>query len=155
MTNQVIFRHTQNDDYPAIIQAYIDVFSDEPWNDVLTEAQITQYVTDMTELNTFIGYLLEDSDTHELLGCALGFIKPWYQGREYMLDTLFIRQKYQGQKLGQTFISNIKTALHHREIYTILLDTDRGTPAEKFYLATGFKPMEEALMLYLSFPPEN
>ena len=66
---------------------YIAVFSAEPWNDQLTVPQITEYVSSMMAMNTYIGYFLTDSLTNEKIGYSLGFIKPWYQGKEYVIDT--------------------------------------------------------------------
>ena len=82
---------------------YCSLFKAEPWNDQLTVPQITEYVSSMMAMNTYIGYFLTDSLTNEKIGYSLGFIKPWYQGKEYVIDTFLIAGKHQGKGFGSAF----------------------------------------------------
>ena len=77
----VYFREFNENDLSEVVDVYIKVFSAEPWNDKLTYGQITSYVNQMTDLNTFKGYIVREEGTAKLLGAALGFIRPWYMGK--------------------------------------------------------------------------
>jgi aminoglycoside 6'-N-acetyltransferase I len=112
--------------------------------------QITDYVSSMMAMNTFIGYRLTNRASNELIGLSLGFIKPWYQGKEYVVDTFLITGTHQGKGLGSTFLEMIKEDLLKKEIPTILLDTEESMPAADFYKKNGFKPLPDNVSYYLS-----
>lgn len=142
------FNIFNDNDLAEIVDVYINVFSAEPWNDELTHKQITNYVNQMVRLNTFKGYTVREKSTNKLLGAALGFIRPWYMGKEYHLDSFFVSNDYQGKGIGTQFLRFIKEQLESINIPTIILDTDRGYPAESFYLRNGFKTSNSSIILF-------
>lgn len=144
----MILREVHEKDFDSIVKHYIDVFSSEPWNDELNLNEITQYVSDIYNMNTFIGYVWVDEETNSMIGVALGYIKPWYRGREYILDTFFITKKVQSKGYGSQFMTTLKNKLLSKNIEDILLDTDRGMPAENFYIKNGFTTSEESIIMY-------
>ena len=144
----IYFMEFNESDLSEVVNVYIEVFSAEPWNDKLTDNQITSYVNQMTELNTFKGYIVREEGTANLLGAALGFIKPWYMGKEYQLDSFYISNDYQGKGIGTKFLNFIKGQLKNSCIPTIILDTDRGYPAELFYLNNGFEHSNSSVILH-------
>ncbi|WP_430611265.1 GNAT family N-acetyltransferase [Enterococcus sp. DIV0876] len=150
MTNNVNIVPWTSTFLEKTVAMYIDVFSAEPWNDLLTEPQITGYVTALMEMNTFLGYGLLNKETNELLGYAIGFVKPWYQGTEYVIDTFLIASDHQSQGLGSSFIRLIEEELRQKGIPTILLDTETAMPAFQFYAKNGFKPLPDNVTLYRS-----
>jgi aminoglycoside 6'-N-acetyltransferase I len=151
METKIRMRELTTKDIKEAVELYIAVFSAEPWNDQLTVSQITDYVSSMMAMNTYIGYCIVDSLTNELVGYALGFIKPWYQGKEYVIDTLLIAGKYQGKGFGSAFLEMIKEELLKKDLSTILLDTEEQMPAADFYKKNGFKPLPDNVTYYLSF----
>lgn len=150
MEKNVSMRELTTADLAEVVDHYIAVFSAEPWNDQLTVPQITDYVSSMMAMNTFIGYRLTDRASNKLIGLSLGFIKPWYQGKEYVIDTFLITGTHQGKGLGSTFLERIKEDLLKKEIPTILLDTEESMPAADFYKKNGFKPLPDNVSYYLS-----
>ena len=74
MTTNLSIRELTEKDLKEAVEMYIAVFSAEPWNDQLTVPQITEYVSSMMAMNTYIGYFLTDSLTNEKIGYSLGFI---------------------------------------------------------------------------------
>ncbi|MCC4046177.1 GNAT family N-acetyltransferase [Enterococcus gallinarum] len=151
MTTNLSMRELTEKDLKEAVEMYIAVFSAEPWNDQLTVPQITEYVSSMMAMNTYIGYCLTDSLTNEKIGYSLGFIKPWYQGKEYVIDTFLIAGKHQGQGFGSAFLEMIKEELAKKGIPTILLDTEEKMPAADFYKKNGFKPLTDNVTFYVSF----
>lgn len=142
----MILRQVTSKDFDWIVENYIDVFSSEPWNDDLEVKQIENYVKELFEMNTFNGFIAEVDNNR--IGASLGYIKPWYQGKEYALDTFFISNKFHSKGFGSQFLSLIKKELLKEKIPAIILDTDRGMPAETFYKNNGFKVSEESIIMF-------
>ncbi len=151
MTINLSMRELTEKDLKEAVEMYIAIFSAEPWNDELTVPQITEYVSSMMAMNTYIGYYLTDSLTNEKIGYSLGFIKPWYQGKEYVIDTFLIAGKHQGKGFGSAFLEMIKEELAKKGIPTILLDTEEKMPAADFYKKNGFKHLTDNVTFYVSF----
>lgn len=132
----------------AVASLYVDVFSREPWNEKNDYKEIVLYIERMLSLNSNQSFLYTEND--QLIGVALGFVKPWYKGKEYILDTFLIHPNYQKNGRGKIFLSEIKIHLNKQGIEDIALDTDKNTPAERFYLKNGFKPNQESVYLFSS-----
>ena len=141
-------RQITKNDFKWIIHHYIDVFSSEPWNDELTYEEIENYVLALFDMNTFIGYLAEIDGENEPIGVSLGYIKPWFRGKEYHLDTFFITKNQESKGFGSQFMQLIKADLQLRNIPDIMLDTDKGMPAEKFYIKNGFETSEDTILMF-------
>lgn len=143
-------RPIETADFPLIVKKYVDVFAAEPWNETHDPTQINEYVQNLYAMNTFIGFIAHDDHSNGFIGVALGFIKPWYQGTEYILDTFFIDNTKQHSGLGTIFLKHVKQELHIRSISAIMLDTDRSTPAENFYTKNGFEALKESVLMVSS-----
>ena len=137
----------------AVASLYVDVFSLEPLNEKNDFKEIVLYIERMLSLNSNQSFLYTENE--QLIGVALGFVKPWYKGEEYILDTFLIHPNYQKNGRGQIFLSEIKINLNKQGIEDIALDTDKNTPAEKFYLRNGFKPNRESVYLFSSTNDNN
>lgn len=132
------------DQYEAVA-LYISVFSAPPWGDVLVEEEIALFFQRLQALNTFRGFVLVDIITQKIVGASLGFIRPWYGGEQYHLDSLYIDVAYQNQKLGSYFLTTIKALLQESGVPAIFLDTEKGTDAEFFYQKNGFTRLTESV----------
>lgn len=141
-------RPVQKNDFQFLTQKYIEVFACAPWNEENEFPTINEYIKNIYEMNTFIGFILESTESTEFLGAALGYIKPWYQGEEYVLDTFFIEKEHQSLGLGGKFLTMLKKELKEKNIPTIMLDTDKGMPAEFFYKKNGFSSSTSAVMMF-------
>lgn len=131
-----------------VASLYIDVFSREPWNEKNDFKEIRLYIERMLILNSNQSFLYIENE--QIIGVALGFVKPWYKGEEYILDTFLIHPDSQKKGRGQIFLTEIKRILNNKNVEDIALDTDKHTPAENFYLKNGFKPNEESVFLFSS-----
>lgn len=129
------------------IKLYVDVFTNEPWNDEITYDEIAIYFERLLKMNTFEGYIAL-AESGELLAVSVGFIRPWFKGIEYHLDSFYIVSKYQGNGVGTVFLTEIKKALFQKNIPSIVLDTDVGYPAEYFYRKNGFEQSDNGVTLY-------
>nr|WP_239643063.1 GNAT family N-acetyltransferase [Oenococcus oeni] len=88
-------------DVDVVTKLYIKVFSQYPWHEDNKYDDISNYIIHLLQMNTNRCYLYKDDN--ELVGVALGFVKPWYKGVEYQLDNFFISSDHQHQGFGSTF----------------------------------------------------
>lgn len=129
------------------IQLYIDVFTDEPWNDVLTYEEIGLYFDRLLAMNTFEGYLALDA-TGAVIAASLGFIRPWFRGVQYHLDSFYIANAFQSKGIGGAFLDFVKADLAQKDIPNIALDTEIGYPSDFFYRKHGFSSNPDSVTMY-------
>lgn len=124
------------------VDLFIDVFSKEPWNDVYeSRNQVITFFENYLADNYFLGYVLINDG--KLIGLCLGAKKPWINGMEYYIDQFCIDPEYQGQNIGGLFLKEIESDICEKKLNAIILYTERGMPAEKFYLKNGFNKLDE------------
>lgn len=141
-------RHVTKSDFPLLVEKYINVFSKEPWNETHDTDKIKEYIQNIYSMNTFLGFIAEEEVSEKFVGVSLGFIKPWFSGKEYVLDTFFIDYQYQSLGLGSSFLKLLKKELREISIPVIMLDTDKGMPSEKFYIKNGFESSKSSILMF-------
>ncbi|MBA3925967.1 GNAT family N-acetyltransferase [Listeria rustica] len=129
------------------IALYIDVFTNEPWNDELTYAEIKLYFDRLLAMNTFEGYLALDGED-AVIAASLGFIRPWFRGVQYHLDSFYIASFCQNKGIGSAFLDFVKADLAQKDIPNIALDTEIGYPSDYFYRKHGFSSNPESVTMY-------
>ncbi|MDV7687638.1 GNAT family N-acetyltransferase [Oenococcus oeni] len=134
-------------DADVVTKLYIKVFSQYPWHEDNKYDDISNYIIHLLQMNTNRCYLYKDDN--ELVGVALGFVKPWYKGVEYQLDNFFISSDHQHQGFGSDFLKEIKRAMHKIGVENIILETNKDTPAEHFYFKNGFTSVTDPHSLSL------
>ena len=126
------------EDKEAITNVFISVFTKEPWNDDWSDKkQLDMYINDLVGQNYSLTYGLFDDD--KLIGIALGYIKHWYSGTEYIINDFCVKTERQGKGAGTFFISEIEKAIQELGIKQIFLLTDSNVPAYHFYKKNGFE----------------
>ena len=129
------------EDKEAITNVFISVFTKEPWNDDWSDKkQLDMYINDLVGQNYSLTYGLFDDD--KLIGIALGYIKHWYSGTEYIINEFCIKTERQGAGAGTFFISEIEKAIKELGVKQIFLLTDSNVPAYNFYKKNGFNEEE-------------
>ena len=76
--------------------------------------------------------VLSGLDGNEMIGLAMGHIRHWYEGTEYMIDELCVRTDRQGQGVGTAFLRDMEDYLRRLlERETRALEgMERGTAAQ-------------------------
>ncbi len=121
---------------------FCDVFTREPWNDDWSdEAQLDAYITDLTANRNSLVFGLFDEE--KMVGLAIGSIRHWYTGTEYVIDEFCIKTEEQGRGLGTLFMQMIEKEITERGIKRIFLQTERTLPAYEFYKKNGFGEMTD------------
>ena len=144
MENFRIDRMTEAD-LDECVDLFIDVFTREPWNDVYdSREQVVRFFRNYMEHPAFAGFLLKDGNG--LAALCVGMKKLWLKGMEYEMDQLCVRPDLQGQGVGSCFLDLIEREIRKENMNAILLNTERGFPAEAFYMKNGFCRLEQLVL---------
>lgn len=126
-----------------VIKAFfVDVFTNEPWNDDWSnEQQLHNYIIDLIgNINSLtLGFFLDD----EMVGLSMGHIKHWYTGTEYYIDEFCICRNRQGIGIGTNFLHSIEQYIIQKGMTQIFLQTGRTVPAYHFYKKNNFVELED------------
>ena len=124
-------------DKEIITDVFTSVFTKEPWNDDWSDKnQLDMYINDLVRQGYSLTYGLFDDD--ELIGIAMGYVKHWYSGTEYIINEFCVKTERQGAGAGSFFIAEIEKAIKELGIKQIFLLTDSNVPAYNFYKKNGF-----------------
>ena len=128
------------------VDLFIDVFSRPPWNDTFdSREQVVRFFRSHMQNNYFVGFVLDDQE--DIMAMSLGFKKPWINGMEYYIDQFCVRTQMQGRGAGSYFLRLMEEEIRTSGMNAILLNTEHGVPAEKFYLKNGFAQMDELAIM--------
>ncbi|MFB3167422.1 GNAT family N-acetyltransferase [Neobacillus sp. 179-C4.2 HS] len=133
-------------DYEEMKMLFLDVFSNEPWFDKWNREQLDLYMKDLTENHNSLSFALFD-EKEELIGCSLGYIFNWWEGREYFIKEFFISREIQSQGAGSTFLTLLNDRLRVENVQHITLATEKNVPAYHFYQKNGFSVLENSAFL--------
>ena len=124
-------------DKEIITDVFTSVFTKAPWNDDWSDTnQLDMYINDLVGQGYSLTYGLFDDN--ELIGIALGYVKHWYSGTEYIINEFCVKTERQGAGAGSFFIAEIEKAIKELGIKQIFLLTDSNVPAYQFYKKNGF-----------------
>lgn len=127
------------------IRVYQETFSKEPWFEEDSDEQVKNLFENHYNNNYYVGYVLVDNE--EVIGFSLGFKKPYLNGMEYYIDQFAIKYEFQNKGLGKIFIDEIFKDIQKQGMNAIILNTEKGYPAQQFYLKNGFKVLEDTIIL--------
>jgi GNAT superfamily N-acetyltransferase len=124
----------------------METYSKEPWNEHWESKTVFEnFYKNHIANNYFLGYLAMKDE--KIVGVNVGFLKPWIKGMEYYIDDFFVVPEYHRQGIGSEFMAGIKNELAAQNVRAIILSTQRGYPAHKFYENNGFTVIEDSIVL--------
>jgi aminoglycoside 6'-N-acetyltransferase I len=133
-------------DHEDMKMLFLDVFSNEPWFDKWNQEQLDLYMKDLTENHNSLSFALFD-EKEKLIGCSLGYIFNWWEGREYFIKEFFISREIQSQGAGSTFLTLLNDRLRVENVQHITLATEKTVPSYHFYQKNGFSVLENSAFL--------
>ena len=89
--------------------------------------------------------MIEDN---KIIACCFGHYKSWYNGKEYFIDEMFVKNDRQKNGLGSMFIKYIEDDMLKNDIKRFTLLTKRGSSSELFYKKNGFSNIENLCFMY-------
>lgn len=139
-------RPYESKDLRECISLFINVFNNEPWNDKWTSEKAEQYLVDYIKTPGFSGFIAVEGMI--MKGFIFGFRKRWWNGDEFFINEMCVQIDDQRSGVGSKLIHFLEIHLKSEGIESITLLTNRGIPAEKFYVKNGFKEIERLIFLY-------
>ncbi len=125
---------------------FIEVFTKAPWNDTYdSRTQVIDFFQNHMDNDYFVGYGLESQN--RMIAASIGMKKPWINGMEYYIDQFYVKTDWQGKGTGSLFLKLIESEIRTEKMNAIILNTEKGFPAENFYLKNGFRSNEELIIL--------
>lgn len=128
------------------VDLFIDVFTNEPWNDEFSSRQkVVDFFYNHINNNYFLGYTgFIDS---QIVATSLGMKKPWIKGMEYYIDSFCVARSYQNKGIGSLFLKEIEKDMNKEDVFGFMLNTDKKYPAFSFYLKNGFEEYKDLVIL--------
>lgn len=132
-------------DFEQCIKLFIEVFNSEPWNDQWTHDKAERYLKDYLIAPGFKGVVAEHDGT--IHGFLFGTVKHWWSGDEFYINELCVSTFKQRSGIGTSLFTYLNQTLREEAIENITLLTNRGVPAEAFYLKNGFEEIKRIVFL--------
>ena len=99
-----------NKDYEeSLIQAYIETFSGEPWNEKWDYEWVLNRIRWISNVPNFIGKVAIENE--KIVGALLGYAIPFREKLDFEILELFVLPTYQGKGLGKALVTELEVSL--------------------------------------------
>ncbi|GAA0126535.1 GNAT family N-acetyltransferase [Clostridium sp. CTA-19] len=127
------------------VDLFINTFSEEPWNDVYDSRDpVVNFFNNHFNNNYFLGYVAMLDD--KIVALSVGMKKPWIEGMEYYIDQFCVSYEMQGKGIGSWFMKEIEKTIKNQGMNGMILNTEKGYPAQKFYEKNDFKIIDDLIV---------
>lgn len=135
--NELNFRKFTRQDLDECALLFKKVFSDAPWYDEwVSWEQSRKYLKELVENPVFEGFVR--SENSKIVAVCLGHQRSWWRGKEFFVDEFFVENGRQGNGIGGETANLLFKVLREEGYTRVILLTNKGIPAETFYLKNGF-----------------
>jgi GNAT superfamily N-acetyltransferase len=125
------------EDTDKCAKLFKEVFSDYPWyDDWVSISQARKYLLVLVENPAFEGFIAFEG--FKIAAVCFGRKKSWWEGKEFFIDEFFVSNLKQGNGIGTKLIDYVKDSLNKEDYRRLVLLTNKGIPAEEFYVKNGF-----------------
>lgn len=139
-------QYLKEEQVKAAADLYISVFSQEPWNEEYESfEQVETLIRNFMAESCYLNFAALKNG--ELVGLCLGMKKPWIKGIEYYIDEFCVKVDFQGKGIGSDFLAGIEEEISKLGLDGMILNTEKGVPAEGFYLKNGFHQLSNLIVL--------
>lgn len=131
-------------DIEMCIETYRLAYGAEPWREEYTEAEVRKYLTEFMEAGSTHCYV--QTENGNICGLALTILIPGIGAPYLRIEDFCIAAEYHRMGLGSWFLQELTEKARKMECDSLLLGTQRGFPAHRFYLKNGLQEIESVLM---------
>ncbi|GGM09785.1 GNAT family N-acetyltransferase [Deinococcus aerophilus] len=130
---------------PAAAQTFVATFNAAPWQEAWTLDTAGACLSDLLALPraSAVG-AWEDG---QCLGAVLGHDSVKDHGLTHEIRELFVHPQVQGRGVGRTLLTRHMAQAQERGVNSLYLLTARDSPAEGFYVASGFRQARRQTVL--------
>ncbi len=144
--NELIFRRFSWKDLDASAQLFRKVFSADPWFDEwISTDQARNYLKELIENPVFEGFVVYENSN--IVAACMGHRRSWWMGKEFFIDEFFVENERQGNGIGTKTLNSLFNILTEEGYTRLTLLTNKGIPAETFYLKNGFYNNEKRTVM--------
>ena len=148
-----MIRRYEPRDLAACAAVFCSAFSAEPWHENWTESLAQTRISELTGTQFSRGFVYEENG--RILALAAGRVCTYLYGREYVIDEFCIAPEMQGRGAGSAVLRQIAAEMRAEGCVSIVLQTTKGYPSEKFYLKNGFQHSENMITMWRSLRDES
>lgn len=124
-------------DIDKCAELFKEVFSAYPWYDNwVSFEQARTYLMELIESPVFEGYIAYNG--LDLAAVCFGHKRSWWVGKEFFIDEFYVRNEIQGNGIGTKLLNYVKEVIIGEGYIRLILLTNKGIPAEEFYIKNGF-----------------
>ena len=129
---KIFFRKITLEDRDEIVDLFIEVYKNEPWNEIWDKKIARNKIEDFLNSNIAENYCVTDED-NKIIGVLLGRRQYYIDSKELYVDEYFIDTNYQNQGIGKKFMEYIEEEMKQNGYSCIILLTEKSFPSEYFY----------------------
>ena len=126
-----------NDYEESLIEAYIETFSGEPWNETWDHEWVLNRIRWVSNVPNFVGKIAIENG--QVVGALLGYGIPFREKLDFEILELFVLPTHQGKGLGKAMVKELENSLPLEKYGVIHLITAKDTDSEEFYKKCGYK----------------
>lgn len=141
-----MIRKYEPNDLQSCADVFCSAFSAEPWNENWTQQLAETRISELTGTPFSVGFVYEEDG--RILALAAGRVCTYLYGKEYVIDEFCVSAEAQGKGIGSALMQQIETDRKAVGCVSIVLQTTRGYPSERFYLKNGFQRSPDMITLY-------
>jgi aminoglycoside 6'-N-acetyltransferase I len=133
----LLMRKFTTGDTDKCAELFKEVFSAYPWYDNWISIEQTRiYLMELIENPVFEGFVAYEGS--DIVAVCFGRKRSWWTGKEFFIDEFFVRNESQGNGIGTKMLNYVKESLIENDYRRLVLLTNKGIPAERFYIKNGF-----------------
>lgn len=133
-------------DLTACAAVFCSAFSAAPWNESWTASLAETRISELTGTPFSRGFVYEQEG--KILAFSAGKVCTYLHGREYVIDEFCVSAETQGKGIGSEMMQQIAAEMQAEGCVSIVLQTTRGYPSERFYLKNGFQRSPDMITMF-------
>ena len=125
-------------------------FKDEPWNETWTLEQSKARINELSNSYGFIGIVLLDLDTNDVVSFMAGRVLTYMDYKEYWIDDLSVTSKYKGHGFGTKMLDFAKEYIPsvNKDVKRFSLYTVKDYSCYDFYVKNKFTKLDQLCYMY-------
>lgn len=140
-------RKFNHDDLDKCAELYLKVFTADPWYDGwLSSDQVRYYLTELIDNPVYEGFVAFEDFT--IVAVCFGHTRSFWTGKEFFIDEFYVENDKQGNGIGTKFLNLINDRLVKEDYRRLILLTNKGIPAEQFYVKNGFYNQQNRTIMF-------
>ncbi len=86
-----------------------------------------------------IGKIYVAIEKNKIVGCLVFKIEQYWQGKVIIIEDLAVKQEFKRFGIGKSLLNELENYANKNEMFMICFNTNRKSPAIKFYRKYGYK----------------